>query len=123
MDDMMFEDTAYKKEEKENTVICAANSYLQKYYFNPDFHMLPESVKEELKIICVGFTESAGGILSLIFDKEGELQFKVIVAEGDYLFDEIESGILISEYQRKKRDVLSELELFYRVVFLGGELL
>ncbi|MDO4788265.1 MAG: DUF6145 family protein [Johnsonella sp.] len=120
MDEKIFDDLG-AFEEKEGIVICAANSYQEKYYFNPLFRMLPNSVKDELKILCVSFTEKAGGILALSFDREGSLQFKVMVSEGDYLFDEIESGILISHFQRKKKEILEEVELFYKVLFLGKE--
>lgn len=120
MDEKIFDDLE-AFEEKEGIVICAANSYQEKYYFNPLFRMLPNSVKDELKILCVSFTEKAGGILVLSFDREGSLQFKVMVSEGDYLFDEIESGILISHFQRKKKEILEEVELFYKVLFLGKE--
>ena len=32
---------------EEEIVLCAANSYEQKYYLNPEFEMLPESIKQE----------------------------------------------------------------------------
>ena len=39
-------------------VLCGANSYEQKYYFNEeDFGSLPESIKKELHIMCVLYTE------------------------------------------------------------------
>ena len=41
---------------QENVVLCAASAYDEKFYFNQDFDALPESIKEELKIICVLFT-------------------------------------------------------------------
>ena len=50
---------------EENTVLCGANSYEQKYYFNQDFDSLPESVKRELQVMCVLYTEDVGGILTL----------------------------------------------------------
>ena len=37
---------------QENVVLCAASAYDEKFYFNQDFDALPESIKEELKIIC-----------------------------------------------------------------------
>ena len=46
----------------ENVVLCVSNSYEKKYYFNPDFDKLPDDVKNELKIMCVLFTEEVGGI-------------------------------------------------------------
>ncbi len=57
----------------ENVVLCASNSYEKKYYFNPDFDKLPERYKNELKIMCVLFTEEVGGILDLEFDEDGTL--------------------------------------------------
>ena len=53
-------------------VLCGANAYEKKYYFNPDFDRLPEDVKNELKIMCVLFTEEVGGILDMEFDEEGK---------------------------------------------------
>ena len=94
-----------KNEKPERVVLCGASSYEQKYYFNRDFSALPESVRNELQVLCVLYTEDVGGVLTLEFNEEGSLEFKVAAADGDYLFDEIE--------------LLESLELFYRVVFLG----
>lgn len=44
------------------TVLCGANAYDKKYYFNKQFEKLPQSIQEELHIICVLFTEEVGGI-------------------------------------------------------------
>ena len=41
-------------------VLCGANSYEQKYYFNPDFKMLPKSVQEELHILCASYLMCMG---------------------------------------------------------------
>lgn len=106
----------------ENVVLCGASSYEQKYYFNQDFKALPEHIKKELQIMCVLFTEDIGGVLTLEFTPEGEMEFKVRADDNDYLFDEIGSGLKIRQYQREKRELLESLELYYRVVFLGEEL-
>lgn len=103
----------------ENIVLCGASSYVQKYYFNEKFNLLPEEIKNELKIMCVSFAEEAGGILTLEFDNSGDLKLCVRVDDGDFYFDEIESGLKISSYQRKKEELLSQLELFYRMIILG----
>ena len=50
-------------ENTEEIVLCAASAYEQKFYLNPDFMTLPESVRQELQIMCVWFTEDIGGIL------------------------------------------------------------
>ena len=100
-------------------VLCGANSYEQKYYFNQEFSSLPQSVKDELHIMCVLYTEDVGGILTLEFDDSGTLEFKVTAPEEDYLFDEIGSVLKIKQYQEEKREMLESLELYYRTFFLG----
>ena len=103
-------------------VLCGANSYEQKYYFNQAFSSLPQSVKDELHIMCVLYTEDVGGILTLEFDDSGTLEFKVTAPEEDYLFDEIGSVLKIKQYQEEKREMLESLELYYRTFFLGEDL-
>ena len=73
---------------KDTTVLCGANSYEQKYYFNEQFSNLPENIRQELQIMCVLYTEDVGGILTLEFEEDGTLEFKVTAEESDYLFDE-----------------------------------
>ena len=109
----------YDWAKSENMVLCGASSYVQKYYFNEKFKRLPDEIKDELKIMCVSFAEEAGCILTLEFDNSGDLKFCVRVDDGDFYFDEIESGLKISSYQRKKEELLSQLELFYRMIILG----
>ncbi len=106
----------------DKVVLCASSAYKQKYYFNRDFNALPDSIKEELKIMCVLFTEDVGGILTLEFDEEGNLMLNVTSEEGDVLFDEIGSVLKIKEIRQKKAELLESLELFYRVFFWGEEL-
>lgn len=106
----------------EGVVLCGASSYEQKYYFNEDFGTLPQNIQDELHIMCVLFTQDVGGILTLEFDKNGELQFQVEALEADAMFDEIGSALKIKELQRTKVELLESIELFYRVFFLGEDL-
>lgn len=108
--------------EEDKVVLCGANSYEQKYYFNEQFASLPDSIKQELQIMCVLYTEDVGGVLVLEYDENGSLEFKVTSSEGDYLFDEIGSVLKIKQYQKEKRELLEALELYYRVFYLGEEL-
>jgi len=103
----------------ENVVLCGANSYTQKYYLNPDFNSLPDDIKKELQIMCVTYTEEAGGIITLEFTEDSQLQIKTRVDDGDFYFDEIESGLAISRMQREKEELFEQLELFYRVIIKG----
>lgn len=107
---------------EENTVLCGANSYLQKYYFNQEFDSLPQEVKQELQIMCVLYTEDVGGILMVVFDEEGNLELKVDHEENDFFFDEIGSVLKIRELQKTKQELFESLELFFRVFYLGEEM-
>ena len=64
------------EEMRENVVLCGANSYEQKYYFNSEFKGLPEQIQKELHIMCVLFTEDIGGVITLEFEPNGTLEFK-----------------------------------------------
>ena len=107
---------------EEKIVLCGANSYEEKYYLNPDFEALPDSVKDELKIMCVLYVNDVGGILTLVYDEDGELNFEVTSEEFDPMFDEIGSGLKIKQLQREKEELLTALEMYYKVFFLGGDL-
>ncbi len=103
----------------EKMVLCVANSYEEKYYLNENFASLPKSVRDELKIMCVLYTEEIGGILSLEFDEEGTLEFVVRTEENDFLFDEIGSVLKIKQMREMKKDLLESLETYYKVFFLS----
>lgn len=104
---------------EEKIVLCASNSYEKKYYLNPDFEALPEQIKNELKIMCVLYTEEIGGILALKYEEDGTLVFEVSSEENDFMFDEIGSRLKIKELQQTKEELLQSLELYYKVFFLG----
>ena len=106
----------------EEMVLCAASSYEQKYYLNPEFESLPEAVKQELQIMCVLYTADVGGVLLLVFDENGNLELKVEHNEGDFSFDEIRSVLKIKELQDTKEELFKSLEMFYKVFYLGEEM-
>lgn len=106
----------------EEMVLCAASSYEQKYYLNPEFESLPEAVKQELQIMCVLYTADVGGVLLLVFDENGNLELKVEHNEGDYSFDEIGSVLKIKELQNTKEELFKSLEMFFKVFYLGEEM-
>lgn len=97
-----------------NIVLCGANAYEQKYYFNQDFKKLPKSVQDELHIMCVLFTEEVGGIFTIAFDPDGNVLLNTESAEDDIYYDEIGSGLLINEVRRKRVELFEALEMFYR---------
>lgn len=107
---------------QEQIILCASSSYDRKYYLNEDFGGLPQSVKDELKIMCVLYTEDVGGILTLKFDEDGTLLFEVSSDEGDLLFDDIGSVLKIKELRESRAELLESLELYYKVFFLNEDI-
>lgn len=105
--------------ENEEVVLCGASAYNKKYYLNEDFKGLPDAVKDELKIMCVLFTEDIGGVFQLVFDENGELEFRTSADEGDLLYDEIGCGLKVKDLQRTKQDLLEALQMYYKVLYIG----
>ena len=53
-----LEESTKRNTMEQNVVLCGANSYDQKYYLNQEFSALPDSVKQELQIMCVGLPKT-----------------------------------------------------------------
>ncbi|MBQ6319180.1 MAG: hypothetical protein IJI23_05280 [Lachnospiraceae bacterium] len=105
-------------------ILCGANSYEQKYYFNEEFAKIPESIQEELHIICVLFTEEVGGAFMIGFDEDGSVMLITDANEDDILYDEIGAGLLVKEVQKRKSELFESLEMFYKAFIdtqNGGE--
>ena len=100
-------------------VLCAANGHNKTLYLNDSFSELPENIKDELQIMCVLYTEDVGGILELVYNEDGELEFRTSCEENDFFYDEIGSVLKIKQYRSQKMDLLEALETYYKVRFLG----
>lgn len=107
---------------EDRIVLCGANAYEKKYYFNEQFAKMPENIKEELHIICVLFTEEVGGIITLVFEKDGTLQIETQADPDDFYYDEIGSALLVKEIQRKRQELLESITLFYKVFILKEDI-
>ena len=103
----------------EEVVLCGASAYSKKFYLNEDCWGLPGQVKDELKIMCVLFTEDVGGIIQLVFDEEGTLEFRTSCDEGDLLYDDIGCGLKIRELRQTRQELLEALQLYYKVLYTG----
>lgn len=106
----------------ERIVLCGANAYEQKYYFNEKFNGIPQSIKDELHVICVLFTEEVGGIFTIVFEEDGSISLETDAKEEDLLYDEIGSGLLIGEIRRNRQEMFEALQLYYRVFILHESL-
>lgn len=103
---------------EERIVLCGANAYEMKYYFNEKFDKIPESIKEELHIICVLFTEEVGGIFTIVFEEDGTVSMETNAEPDDIYYDEISSGLLVGEIRRKRQELFESLSLYYKVFIL-----
>lgn len=105
----------------DRVVLCGASAYEQKYYFNREFDKLPQQIKDELQIMCVMYTEEIGGVFTLEFNEDGNLEFRTEALEADAMYDEIGSALRIKKLQTEKKELLESLEMYFRVFFLGEE--
>ena len=99
-------------------VLCGANAYEQKYYFNKDFSKIPQSIQDELHVICVLFTQEVGGIFTIVFEEDGNISIETNADEEDITYYEITAGLLVSEVRRKRQDLFEALGLYYRIYVL-----
>ena len=97
-------------------VLCGANAYEQKYYFNPIFGKIPKSIQDDLHIICVLFTEEVGGVFTISFDEDGEVLLETNADTDDIYYDEISSGLLVGEIRRNRQELFEQLSYYFRLV-------
>ena len=116
--DIIENDLEESYADKYRIVLCGANAYEKKYYFNNKFDKIPENIKEELHIICVLFTEEVGGVFTIGFTPLGEVEMDAQKEEGDLLYDDIGAELLQKEIRRKKADMLKALSIYFKVTFL-----
>lgn len=100
-------------------VLCAASSYEKKYFLDPAFLGLPETVQKELQSACVLFSTEVGGIVVFEFDEDGQLLIRTSAADSDIYYDEIEAGLAVRKLMKEKEDLFCSLELYYRVLIEG----
>ncbi|PKM95141.1 MAG: hypothetical protein CVU84_07410 [Firmicutes bacterium HGW-Firmicutes-1] len=105
----------------ETIVLAAASTYDKKYYFNDEFNQLPQSIKDELKIVCVMHTADVGGVITISFDEEGTLLIEASADEEDVLYDEIGSHLKVRKTQVDKKELWEALETYFKVFYLGEE--
>jgi len=107
---------------EQRMILCGANAYDKKYYFNEAFKQIPKSIQEELHIICVLFTEEVGGIFTIVFEPDGGISLETDADENDAYYDEISSGLLVKEIRRKREELFGSLSLYYRAIVLKEDL-
>ncbi len=108
----MFENSA---EQIDDEVLCGASKYSRLFYMNDTFDNIPQEIKDQLKIMCVTFTEEIGGTIQLVFDSEGKLYIRTDKNSDDIYYDDIGSGLKVHQIQLQKRGLFEALETYYKV--------
>lgn len=108
--------------DRNRTVLCGASAYEMKFYFNEQFNGIPESVKDELHILCVLFTEEVGGIFTVAFEEDGSVVLETNADDDDIYYDEVSSGLMVAEVRRKRQELFESLQLYYRVFVLKEDI-
>jgi (p)ppGpp synthase/HD superfamily hydrolase len=99
----------------EKQVLATASYYNQKYFINPTFNDIPASIRNELRVICIGFAEKLHGIFTIGFYEDGEVYLETSAEEADYQFDEIGGHLEIKELQKEKKELFRTLRLWYMI--------
>ena len=81
-------------------ILAAANNKEQKYFMEEEFKFLPDTIKEDLKRICVYMAEKLNCTFLVGFDDNGDVYFETIKHEGDFDFDEIGAELEIKRLQK-----------------------
>ena len=100
----------------ERKVLCGASYYEQKFYLNPVYEVLPQQIKDELKILCVLFVQEVSGIIILEFNDQGDLNIVVTARDDDMYFDEIGSELKVRQMRKEKAELFAQLEEYYKAV-------
>ncbi len=108
--------------EAKKMVLCGANAYEMKYYFNEQFQAVPDSIKDELHIICVLFTEEVGGVFTIAFEEDGNVVLETNANDDDIYYDEVSSGLMVSEIRRNRQELFEALSLYYKVFILKEDI-
>lgn len=94
-------------------VLAGASREKQKYFFERDFDALPQSIKDEIRNICVIMAERLGCTFLMSFEETGDILFEIIKNEGDFDFDDIGAELEIKSLRSEKKELIRSLKLWY----------
>ena len=94
-------------------VLAGASREKQKYFFEPEFNALPQTVKDEIRNICIIMAERLGCTFLISFEDNGDILFEIVKNEGDFDFDDIGAELEIKSLKREKKELIKALKLWY----------
>ena len=105
----------------EKVILGYVSQYQEKYYWNEDAGVLPDAVKKEILMNMIFITEEAGGVCELGINEDGDVYIDSYCEEGDLGYDQVSGRLLVSEMERTKRELLSQLQTWYRTTHPEAE--
>lgn len=96
-------------------IIFGVSSYNKKYYFNPIVYGLPIDIKNEIKEIGIYFVNKVNGIFTIGFYEDGRFFIDYSFLEDDFNCDEIGARLEIKKIKKDKKELISSLNLWYKV--------
>lgn len=96
-------------------VLAAASFDKQKYYMDEGFSDLPQSIKDEIKTICVVLADKLMCTFLIGFYTNGDVYFETVKSEELLDFDDIGAELEIKALEKEKAEFIKALSLWYLV--------
>lgn len=96
-------------------IIAGAAFENEKFYFEQEFNDIPDSIKDEIKIICVTIAFKLECTFLIGFHEDGDVFFEIIKPEDAIDFDDIGAELEVKEVKRQKSELLKALSMWYKV--------
>ncbi len=101
-------------------ILSSASFYKQGYFYNDKMPILPESVKQELKIANVLLAEKIRGIATIgVYKDRGDLFVEVRNQEDDFSYDEINAKLEVARVEKEHAELFNSLTLWYKTFVMG----
>ena len=100
--------------DEQKIILSYVSQYKEKYFIDESLGKLPDAVRNEILMSLIMITEEAGGVTELGFWPDGSVYVDSYCEEGDLGYDAVAGGLLVREMEREHREVLEQLELWYR---------
>ncbi|WP_069999853.1 DUF6145 family protein [Cellulosilyticum sp. I15G10I2] len=98
----------------EKDIVVSVSPYVQKYYLNEEYQDLPAGIKEEVLSKLSAIAESTNCIISLGFNKDGEI-FIEERNEDPMFYDDIGAALEIKNFQLEEAELLKSLKMWYMI--------
>lgn len=121
---MDLDETIKKIDERNNInideeiIIAVSNSYISKFYLDKRLEVLPQELKDGIKVLMVTFTEENGGVLEMRYnDQLTSIFLFTYKDDNDFLYDDIAAGLKMQKLEKESADLFNNLSIFCKLKF------